>query len=329
MKVLVTGATGFLGGALARRLHHDGYHVRASGRNQEKGEELQRLGIDFIKADLSRPQEVDALCQGIDMVVHSGAFSSLWGDPAEFWSSNVEGTRHIVDAVLKHKISRLIHISSPSVYFAFKHDENIREDADLPDRFVNDYTYSKYKAEEEVQKGVSQGMSCLILRPRALYGPGDTAIFPRILRTLESGRLKIIGSGTNLADLTYIDNAVEACVCALRVPITESGRIYNVTDGTPLPLWPLLTSMAQQLGYPRPTRRVPLWIARWAARFLEKYHRLFRPHSEPLFTEYSVGILGYSLTLNIDRARIELGYRPQVSSQEGVQRLLEWWKHSQ
>ena len=327
-RILVTGATGFLGGALVRRLHQDGYPVRASGRNLEKGAQLEALGIEFIKADLSNPSEVDLICKDMDIVIHSGAFSSLWGSPDDFWTSNVEGTRHMVEAILKHKVNRLIHISSPSVYFDFKDNENIREEASLPSRFVNEYTYSKYKAEEEVLKGVEKGLSCLILRPRALYGPGDTAIFPRILRTLESARLKVIGSGENLADLTYIDNAVEACLCALSVPIPQSGRIYNITDGTPLPLWPLLNQMAHQLGYPPPQKKVPLSIARFAARFLERFHRLFRPHVEPLFTEYSVGILGYSLTLNIDRARIELGYKPKVTSQEGIQALLQWWNAS-
>lgn len=325
MTILITGATGFLGGALTRRLCKDGYQIRASGRDQVQGAQLAALGAEFIPADLRDAEAVHSLCEGVNVIIHAGALSSLWGKRELFWACNVTGTRHIVEGALKHQVSRLVHISSPSVYFDFQDAENLDEDAPLPHRFVNEYTASKHAAEGVVLEGCEQGLQALILRPRALFGPGDTAIFPRILRALASKRLKIIGSGQNLADLTYIDNAVDACLLAMTAPITQSGRIYNITDGDPTPLWPLLNQIAHELGYPTPTRRVPLRVARFAARLLESIHRLVCPQREPIFTEYSVGILGCSLTLDISRARHELGYQPQVKSREGIHHFLQWW----
>ena len=129
--VLVTGATGFLGGAVARRLCEEGYRVRASGRDLSRGAELKSVGAEFVSADLRDADAVDALCAGVDVIIHSGALSSLWGTRDAFWQANVEGTRHIVEAALKHGVSRVVHVSSPSVYFHYQDAEEIREDAPL------------------------------------------------------------------------------------------------------------------------------------------------------------------------------------------------------
>ena len=326
MKILVTGATGFLGGALVRKLHTLGYDVLATGRNLSKGRDLTQEGITFAPADLTSSKQVETCCVGIDVVIHSGAYSSLWGKREEFWNVNVNGTRNIVEGVLRQNVKRLIHISSPSIYFSFLDREDIHEDAPLPKKFINGYTASKYASEEEIQVGVSKGLEALILRPRAIYGPGDQSIFPRIVRTIESGRLRIIGNGNNKVDLTYIDNAVDACICAIHAPIQQSGRTYNITDGTPALLWPLLNEISLALGYPPPKNKIPLWIAKNLARGLEIVHRKCFPHKEPLFTAYSIGLLACSTTLNIDRARKELGYLPKISSHEGVELFLDWWK---
>ena len=325
MKVLVTGATGFLGGAICERLLNEGVKVRASGRNLAKGKRLSHLGAEFISSDLCATEPTRLLCEGVDYVIHSGALSSLWGPRQIFWETNVVGTRSLLEGALSAGVKRFVHVSSPSVYFNFVNAVQLDEDSELPQRFANDYTASKYAAEEEVQLAVQRGLSAIILRPRALFGPGDTAIFPRILLSLKSGRLKVIGTSDNRSDLTYIDNAVEACLLALRASEISSGRVFNITDGASIELWPLLCHIADRLGYKPPRSSTPLWLARFAARSLERYHRAFKPDQEPLFTEYSVGILGCSISLDITRAREELNYVPLVSTEEGIERFLSWW----
>ena len=326
MNILVTGATGFLGHALAEELHKQGHNVVATGRNIQKGQILESKGITFAQGDLSDAQRMEELCHGKDWVFHSGALSSVWGSREDFWRCNVQGTRNVVQGSLRQNVQRLIHISSPSIYFQFANKENIREDDPLPPKFINTYTASKYAAEEEVMLGVKEGLESIILRPRAIYGPGDTSIFPRILRSLESGRLPIIGNGKNKTDLSYVDNVVHACICAAQASIPHSGRAYNITDGNPIELWPLLHHIADELQLPKPKRKRSARILRWAARGMEVVHRAAMPDKEPLLTEYGVGLLSCTCTLNIERAKQELGYTPSVTTQEGIERFLDWWK---
>lgn len=326
MNVLVTGATGFLGHALASELHRLGHHVVATGRNKQKGLILESKGITFEDGDLSDSRRMEELCSNKDWVFHSGALSSVWGSREDFWRCNVQGTRNVVQGSLRQKVKRLIHVSSPSIYFQFANQENIREDAPLPSKFINTYTASKYAAEEEVMLGVKAGLESVILRPRAIYGPGDTSIFPRIVRSLESGRLPIIGDGKNKTDLSYIDNVVHACICAAQASLPYSGRAYNITDGSPVELWPLLHHIAKELNLPKPTKKRPARMLRWIARGMEVAHRALAPDKEPLLTEYSVGLLSCTCTLNIDRAKQELGYKPTVQTSDGIERFLSWWK---
>lgn len=326
MKILVTGATGFLGHALAVQLKKDGHKVVGCGRDKTKGAELASIGIDFARADLSDSHRIEELCSGMDWIFHCGALSSVWGKREDFWSSNVQGTRNIVQGALRQRVQRLIHISSPSIYFRFAHAENIHEDDPLPPKFINTYTASKYAAEEEVQIGVQKGLESVILRPRAIYGPRDTSIFPRILRSLESGRLPIIGNGNNKTAISYVDNVVHACVCAAYAQLPHSGRAYNITDGETIELWPLLNHIADELGLPKPKKYRSARMLRWMARGMEVAHRIANPDKEPILTEYGVGLLSCTCTLNIERAQKELGYSPQISTEEGIQRFLSWWK---
>ena len=326
MNVLVTGATGFLGHALAVELHKRGHDVLATGRNIQKGRTLESKGITFEQGELSDSQKMEELCHGQDWVFHSGALSSVWGSREDFWRCNVQGTRNIVQGALRQKVQRLIHISSPSIYFQFAHQKDIREDTPLPPKFINTYTASKYAAEEEVMLGVKEGLESIILRPRAIYGPGDTSIFPRILRSLKSGRLPIIGNGKNWTDLSYVDNVVHACICAAQASLPHSGRAYNITDGTPVQLWPLLHHIAEELQLPKPYKKRSAHMIRWLARGMEVVHRVVMPEKEPLLTEYGVGLLSCTCTLNIDRAKKELGYSPTISTSKGMELFLSWWK---
>jgi nucleoside-diphosphate-sugar epimerase len=326
MRVLVTGATGFLGGALARHLHAQGFTVRASGRNRHLGQYLSAAGFEFAAAELSDPEQTAEICQGIDWVFHCAAQTSLWGPKRLFWQSNVLGTRHIAAAALKANCRRLIHISSPSIYFRFAPQHNIDETTPLPRRFINHYAASKAAAEEEIQAAVRQGLEGVILRPRAIYGPGDTAIFPRLVRTLESGDLPIIGQGQNLTDLTYIDNCVQACLGAAQAGLPRSGRCYHITDGQPQRLWELLAHIATELNLPVPSRHISPALARRLAQGLEYGFKALRIEREPWLTEYAVGLLSCTTTLSIKRARAELGYTPRISTAAGIDHFLTWWK---
>ncbi len=327
-KVVITGATGFLGGALARRLatRERFDKVLGTGRNEVAGRKLAKTGVGFVAADLTDRQAVMALCEDADTVVHSAALASPWGPDSAFRDANVVATRNVVDACLKNNVRRLVHISTPSIYFNFTDRLGIRESEPLPTRMLNAYARTKLEAEKIVDRGAEAGLRGISLRPRGIFGPGDTNVLPRLIRALEAGRLPIVGNGENVLDLTYIDNVVDAIIASIDAPDAVCGGKFNITNGEPIRLWPLVTRLAKSLGLQAPNRRVPYRLVMAVAGGMEAFHRLARPNEEPVLTRYTVGILGRTMTLDITAARRDLGYRPRVTMDEGIERFLAWWK---
>jgi len=325
VKALVTGATGFLGGALARRLLADEHSVVGTGRDAIRGAALTADGVAFEPADLNDSKRLAALAEGCDAVFHCAALSSVWGDTSAFEQANVEGTRNVVRACQAGGVGRLVHVSTPSVYHSGEDRFDVSEDSPLPPP-VNEYARTKLLAEEIVIEAHRAGLPSVIIRPRGLFGPGDTTVFPRVLRLLQAGRLKVIGDGSNVVDLTYVDNVVDALLDAATAPASAMGRIYNITNGEPVKLWELLAGLAERLDLPPPRGRVSLGGARAFATLLEWTWRLFPLRGEPPITRYSVELLALSMTLDLSAARSGIGYSPRVSINEGVDRFLDWWK---
>ncbi|WCN39147.1 NAD-dependent epimerase/dehydratase family protein [Aneurinibacillus uraniidurans] len=324
--VLVTGATGFLGQRLARCLHADGYRVTATGRNSIVGEKLAGVGIGFIPADLADSEAVAALCKGKTYVFHSAALSSPWGKYRDFYQANVVGTKNIIAGCQTHDVSRLIHVSTPSVYFAYEDRLNIREDEPLPQRFVNHYAATKFLAEQEVERAVKSGLPAVMIRPRALFGPGDTTILPRLIRANEKKFVPLINGGQALVDVTYVDNVVDALRLAAVAPETALGQVYNITNGEPLRLIDLLTMLFARLEQPFRQKHLSFTAAYRLAWLMEMASRTVLFGREPILTRYSVGVLAKSQTLDISRARVELGYEPRVSIEEGLNLFVDGWR---
>lgn len=327
MKALVTGATGFLGGALARRLHRMGWDVTATGRNLEAGKRLEEAGLRFRPADLTDQGAIFNLCIGRDMVFHCGGLASFWGWYQDFYDANVTGTENIVAGCLQHGVSRLIHVSTPSIYFGEDDSRlNVREDAPLPEVPINDYVKTKLLAEASIDEAHEQGLPVVTVRPRALFGPGDRAILPRVIARLAQRRLPIIGDGENLTDLTYIENAVDALILCAEAPPGILGKKYNITNGEPVKVWPMIHRLCDALGYPYPPRKVPVSAAYKVAATLENIARLLPNSPEPPLTRYTVSILSNSATLDIGAAKRDLGYVPRVTMDQGFERFVAWWK---
>ena len=219
-----------------------------------------------------------------------------------------------------------MHVSTPGIYFAFRDRHDVRETDALPRRPANHYVRSKLAAEKLVERAHSEGLSTVTLRPRAIYGPGDTAILPRLIGALEAKRLVRIGGGRTVTDLTYIENAVEALVLALDAPEDVSGRAFNITDGEPIELWPFVDQLCALLELQPPSRSIPYGVAASYAALLELLHRTLLRGREPMFTRYSVALLARSLTLDISAARRDLGYAPVVAPREGLERFAAWWR---
>ena len=326
MKILVTGATGFLGLALARRLKSRGDEVTVLGRNPALLAELERAGMRAVRADLADAAAVRAACQGQAVVFHAAALSSAWGPAREFYRSNVLGTRNVIAGCEAASVRRLVHVSTPSIYFRYETRLNVREDAPLPSQPANEYARTKLLAEAEIDQAFARGLPVISLRPRAIFGEGDNAILPRLIERLRQGRLRIIGDGKNITDLTYVENVVDALLLCAESPATTLGKKYNLTNGEPQPLWPLIEKLCAALGFEYPHSQIPYPLALGLAGMLEGICRLLPGQPEPLLTRYMVGVLAKSTTLDIGAARRELDYRPRTSVAEGFERYVSWWQ---
>lgn len=324
MNALVTGITGFVGGALARRLVAEGWMVTGLGRNRVIGSKLEQLGVQMIYGDLSEGEVVRFACDGQHLVFHCGGLSAAWGNYQDFYRANLMGTRHIVETCVQHKGIKLIHVSTPSIYFGYRSRLNVTELGAIPAP-VNAYVNTKWAAEKIIQMH-RHGVQSIVLRPRAIFGEGDTSLLPRILPRLKQGRLPIIGDGTNLVDLTYIDNVVEALWLAAHAPDTAWGRAYNITNGESVLLWNVITQIAEVLGYPAPTRHIPAGVAFRLAGVLEGLWRMVRLPGEPPLTRFAVAALANSTTLDITAAQEWLGYIPVVEFEAGLQQTINHYR---
>lgn len=325
LSVLVTGGTGFVGGALARRLRAEGARVTALGRNPAAGAALERDGIAFVPADLADGAAVSAACRGQALAFHCGALASPWGPYRAFHAANVLGTENVLQGCRVHGVGRLVHVSTPSVYFGTRPRLNVKEGDLLPARPTSHYAATKRLAEQAVARAHAAGQPVISIRPRAIFGPGDNVLLPRLIRQLERGRLRVIGDGQNVADLTYIDNVVDALLRCAEAPAALLGRTFNITNGETVRLWDMVARLCAALGYPPPRRRLPLGAALALAGALELVYALL-PGREPPLTRYTVRVLGQSATLDISAARRELGYAPRISLEEGLQRFVAWWQ---
>ncbi|MGK9253029.1 NAD-dependent epimerase/dehydratase family protein [Paenibacillus humicus] len=326
MKALVTGGTGFLGSRLAARLRDAGWEVTAMGRSDEAGARLKKEGIRYLKGDLRDSGHVMQACAGQEAVFHCGALSASWGPYRDFQETNVQGTANVIAGCRRHGTARLVHVSTPSVCFGSSHRLNVRETDRLPARQASPYAATKRMAEEAVLDAAAAGLSAIVLRPRAVFGPGDTSILPRLIQANAAGRLPMIGGGRALIDLTYVDNAVDALLLARQAPESLSGRVYHITNGEPIPFAEAAERLFRALGEPMRAKKLPFPAAYAAAALMELAAAAVPGGREPMLTRATAGMIGRSQTLDIGAARSELGYEPRASIDEGLAAFAAWWK---
>jgi 2-alkyl-3-oxoalkanoate reductase len=318
MKVLVTGATGFLGVHTCRELLARGHQVRAFGRDFSR---FPVAGIEQTQGDLRDTDSVRFASASMDAVVHAGALSSPWGKLEEFMTVNVNGTRNVLEACTQAGVQRLVHISSPAVIFT-GHDHVLeRDDAPYPTKFSSHYALSKKLAEELVLESKSK-LELIVLRPKAIYGPGDTALLPRIVSAARARRLPQVGDGENLVDLTFVDDAVQAIALSLEHPLPASPfPVYTITSGEHLKLWIVIRRLLEALGISTQLRIMPVGTMLALAGWLEQM-AMFTGR-EPRLTQYGVELLARTQTYDISRAKSDLGFMPHTQFDQGLTRTLE------
>ena len=320
MHTLVTGGTGFLGQHLVRALLDAGHTTVLMGRNLS-GSGVQTLvaaGARPLQADLRDKAALLQACRGAEVVFHVGALSAPWGARADFFSINVDGTRNVLQACQANGVRRLVYVSSPSVVFDGRDHILLQESAPYPKRFTSIYSLTK-KLGEDLVNTASLSMETVILRPKAMFGPGDVALLPRLISAARRGRLPQIGSGRNLVDLTFVDNVVHALLLAMDAK-QAAGNIYTITNNEHIPLWPTIRTTLRRLGIPSNLRKVPLPLVLAIAGAMEAISAVTR--EEPTLTRYSAAILARTQTYDISAAKRDLAYTPPVPFAEGMTRTL-------
>lgn len=326
MNILLTGATGFLGFRTLERLVNepDVGKVIASGRTLKDTHRIDHPKVKYLLGDLGDKDYIDVITEDIDAIIHVAALSCPWGKPEQFRKANVIPQELLITAAKQKSINRFVYVSTPSMYFEPKNKFGIKESDPLPEKFINQYAVTKREAEILLEQS---GIPFVSIRPRALTGRGDTVIMPRLIRAFEEGRLKIIGDGKNIADLTSVSNVVDALLLSLRAEGKALNQIYNISNGAPVVLWESIADVLAQLGYDPPTKKVPYPIVKTVAGFMELKSKLTNG-KEPTLTMYGVGTLAKSFTMDISKAKQLLGYEPKMSTEEAIKEFVEWYKKS-
>jgi len=317
MIVLVTGASGFIGGALVRRLERmPGIEVHGVAR-RPAAEIVPASCARYHRADLSRAFTLDV---DPDVVVHAAALASPWGTRAAFERHNVEATRRVVAFCERRGRPRLVHLSSTSVFYVAGDQRGLDEAATIGPTFLNDY--ARTKAASELVVADYTGRAVLV-RPRAVFGPGDTVLFPRILRAARLGRLPLLerDGPKVLGDLIGIDALVDYLVQLVLHP--DPAPAYNLTNAEPIEIETLLLDVLARLGLPRPTRRVPVRRALQVAGALERLWRVAHLPGEPPATRFGIATLAWDKTFDVRRMLEDLG-PPSVTLADGVDRFVAW-----
>lgn len=320
-RVLVTGATGFLGSRTVEHLSKmSGMSVLATGRTLKPNTEVKAPNVSYALGDLRDSNFVDELVHDVDGIVHAAALSSPWGSKEDFWQANVLPTKLLLDAATRCHVSRFVFVSTPSMYFEMKSLLGLKEEDALP-KPINQYAASKRAAERLVE---ASSVPFIILRPRALIGRGDTVILPRILRAHTEGRLRQMGNGLNIVDLTPVVNVVDAIALGLEAHGSAVNQTFNISNGDPVALWPLVQELLEQLSLPPLTKSIPLSVVLTVAKLMECHARWLNGNREPTLTVYGVGTMAMDFSMDIAKAQDLLGYNPRQSVREALDEFIEW-----
>jgi 2-alkyl-3-oxoalkanoate reductase len=310
--VLVTGASGFLGRHLVSALSRDGVAVRAQGRDASRLQfDADVVIVRTALADLSTLTDAARDC---DAIVHAAALSAPWGARETFHDANVRGTANVIAAARAAGVRRLVHISSPTVLFDGRDQRMLDDSAPYPVHAINEYARTKRLAEQLV-RDARGSLETILLRPKAIYGPGDRALVPRVIAAARRHRLPQIGDGANEVDVTHVDDVVRAVQCAL---ITHDGlgESFLISGGQHVRLWDMIRAVIEGVGLRAPSRTLTVGTAVALARGLEALSMVTR--REPMLTRYSVLALARTQTFDISRAARLLGYVPQVDIDAGL-----------
>jgi nucleoside-diphosphate-sugar epimerase len=317
MHIFITGASGFVGGAAARELVAKGHTVSAMSRSDKSDTTIRALGATPVRCDLETISAEHL--KGIDAVIHAAAFVEAWGPKDAWYKSNVLGTQAVLDAARAAGVKRFIHIGTEAGIVHGQHIEGADESYPLAPNSPYPYCATKAQAEMRVREANAPGFTTIVLRPRFIWGPGDTTLLPTVEAMAKAGKWIWIDEGTAMTSTTHIANLVHAIKLALIKG--EGGEAYFILDDGDVSMREIISGMAASKGLQLPDKSIPGWLADTLGGISEGIWRLLGLKSEPPLTRHAAMVMLRNCTLNGDKARAGLSYAPVISRADGLARL--------
>lgn len=315
MKIFISGVTGYVGRNIAKHFIRNNHEIVGLSRDLKKSLWLEELGVNIFKGDLHTSDLVDGLT-GCDLVIHTAADIDHKNISKSQYETNVIGTQLILKASKAAGVKQFIHISTESVLLTGKALSLATEDMPYPKHSVGAYSITKYLAEESVINAKTDDFSVIILRPRFIWGRDDTTAMPQIMKAIASKKFAWIDNGQYKTSSLHIGNLCQGIECAIFRG--RSGEVYFLTDDDNKTFRDLVSALIEANGALSPTKSIPRAVLLLMAK-LDNLRRKFFPNMKPLpITMQEFSTSAVEVTLDITKAKQELGYSPVISFQEGI-----------
>jgi 2-alkyl-3-oxoalkanoate reductase len=333
MKVLITGASGFLGGHLVDHALAAGDSVRvilrANSDSSNLTQHVQRTPdrIEIVRGDLVDAAIVNTITRDIDVIYHSAGRVTDEGSYAQFYDANVLATRHLVDAAKVNRVPRFVFVSSPSIFTDYQDHLGMDETVPYPEKYANYYAHTKALSEQYVLAANSADLLTCSLRPRGIWGPRDRAGFmPKLTSALARGKLKNLAPGKAVqASICHVQNIADACLAAARSD-KVAGQAYFIADAQPVLVWDLIDRVTHLFGLPPVTGEVNPRLLAAVVFIFETLWKIpaLKHHYSPPISRYGASMLTLHSTYKLDKAKRDFGYAPQMDLDTGLRLWKQW-----
>lgn len=327
MKLLVTGATGFVGSQLVKQMASEGHQIRALVRKTSRLDQIKDLDVEFCYGDMNNAESLQRAVDNVDAVIHTAGLVREADKHEDFVRVNVDGTQNLLEACRNQHLKRFVYTSSLSVITGFRDHYGTKEDAPYLLTGEN-YADTKIEAEKLVlEYHQKYHLPIVVLRPGFIYGPGDHSFLPTVIQNLKDGKVILIDHGKKLLNLTYVGNLIEATELALTKE-EAVGEIFNLTDGEEVSKQKFFNTIADLVGFPRPSKSIPFFLARILCMLFTGTYKLFRIKSTPPISRMKLRFAGQNQQFDITKAESLLGYRHKIHFDKGIHKAMAWYNQT-
>jgi nucleoside-diphosphate-sugar epimerase len=317
--VFITGGSGFVGQNAISELTRKGHTVRALARSDEAARRITAAGGQPVRGELSSIDALTAGISGCEWVIHAAAKVEQWGKYEDFYQVNVVGTENVLAAAAKAGAKRFVHVGTEAALVGERPLINASEEFALPARSVGLYPATKRLAEERVIAANRSELATLVVRPRFIWGRGDTSLLPQLVDAVKKGQFMWISGGHYLTSTCHVLNVVEGIALALERG--KPGNVYFLTDGEPTEFRAFISALVESQGLEPPKASIPRPLAKVLAGLLEGVWATFRLSSAPPLTRTLIYLMGEEVTVSDAKARRELGYTASMSRERGLREM--------